>query len=1308
MDYYENSALGGDIWSNEAFSFESSLKDTLDKGNFSLHDLLEEDELLQELRGLHPQLVSYFSSEESVTGLVKCMLESPPPIYNNEDTSAGIRNRSSNNVSSISNLSEEKRENCNHDEGTGDINELPSNKTEQKDHQNGSFSNNWHQITGASNERDQQDESFSQVDYDRVYIRYPYMACEVICCEVESILDIFVEGCVLTKKDADSVDNVNDDVEEGNECIISKSENAESPQSILDFFFTLLSVTSPSDLDDRRAGYLEKILTVLFRKKNKAIEAYINGDHFPSLRSSVSSPLLHESTFEDIDNDDKKHIENKGISKTALNKNNHRGGGTLLLRSFFRHLHSNSIMQIVQRLLTPFVPLSAIKEENEENRDDPPRSSFGEEEDDEGKDEDGSTPSNMAEMGLINCNWAENDVAIELLILQLVIDRLDDHADGNEEGMFDSSQHASEILLSMIQNSDLFSTTMKVLSRDPAIGKIICSACGQKGSPSSSSNQINRTPERLSFNESTMTASLRVLESLIIQFGNCGIIATINENNLTKKESHKSEEIHRAGQEFNAMKINDVKNQSQSQHEEGTAVINCASFAKFDTRDVILPTSEQKGETYKYATTSCLIYHLPYLLDSLSSLLKHSDTPTWKINVQYSTQPQNRVGQSRLSIVRLIESLVLLKIKEIDNVLFKSSSLEICLDLFWEFKWCSLLHESVTNLLVNILEGGEDRVELQQYILNRCVLPQKLMEAFYNDSFLLYNESGIENIVKKNELELAASTTSFDLKSRSFGLDSDDHESDIIPVSDDDVESLLEHQEQFDADNKVAVELSQTCVESCQRQKSKHEPEQKKVEYLPITGIEDVSSICIEQIRKKNEMINESTHVLINGTISTNGHPSILSPTEKSPSHQNSFKSGYMGHVIIICQTIVRLCENNHYKKKENNTNGIAIKGTGINEGLCSATNGVIESSTDMSEDIEYSRKRKFHPPTSSHNDKSDISDPQVLLKLDNSADKEFKNVQISIHDKNSDPSLACYHFIKNQKSISDILQCHILYPQWKIFVSTLLAEEEIRQNTALGCCNNNVVLEKNAIVLGETDLDTAASMMESLSFPTSTALHTQKETTESEIGDSSNSIETSSNDKTNQCDGAAFGTVVQMNLDVGQYYYDDPLGGGQCFDNNAENIEEKRSPRSTVNNTYSEQDEEEDDVPVMDLFAGNVVFDENLRSKQIEDTCDDKSAWANFDNAFVSQKGDPDPTFVDFNTDFENSALDLFDSSSTSNVFDSSTDLFRNVNDVISEDLFNVNEHSSTEIVGSIVKNDEDLFSETKDSSLVNKSIEC
>merc|ERR1712238_495819 len=105
-------------------------------------------------------------------------------------------------------------------------------------------------------------------------------------------------------------------------------------------------------------------------------------------------------------------------------------------------------------------------------------------------------------------------------------------------------------------------------------------------------------------NESTMTASMRVLESLIIQFGNCSIIATINENNLTKKESHKSEEIHRAGQEFNAMKINDVKNQSQSQHEEGTAVINCASFAKFDTRDVILPTSEQKGETYKYATTS--------------------------------------------------------------------------------------------------------------------------------------------------------------------------------------------------------------------------------------------------------------------------------------------------------------------------------------------------------------------------------------------------------------------------------------------------------------------------------------------------------------------------------------------------------------------------------------------------------------------------------------------------------------------------------------------------------------------------------
>ena len=42
----------GDIWMNGAFTFDSPLKDLLDSEEYTLEQLLAEDELLQEMRGL--------------------------------------------------------------------------------------------------------------------------------------------------------------------------------------------------------------------------------------------------------------------------------------------------------------------------------------------------------------------------------------------------------------------------------------------------------------------------------------------------------------------------------------------------------------------------------------------------------------------------------------------------------------------------------------------------------------------------------------------------------------------------------------------------------------------------------------------------------------------------------------------------------------------------------------------------------------------------------------------------------------------------------------------------------------------------------------------------------------------------------------------------------------------------------------------------------------------------------------------------------------------------------------------------------
>jgi hypothetical protein len=91
--------LTGDIWSTGAFSFESPLKDLLDSGNFTLEQLLAEDELLQEMRGVHPKLMAYFQTEAAVTKLVQYLILPPDEI--DTGTVRGKANASGNGSDSV-------------------------------------------------------------------------------------------------------------------------------------------------------------------------------------------------------------------------------------------------------------------------------------------------------------------------------------------------------------------------------------------------------------------------------------------------------------------------------------------------------------------------------------------------------------------------------------------------------------------------------------------------------------------------------------------------------------------------------------------------------------------------------------------------------------------------------------------------------------------------------------------------------------------------------------------------------------------------------------------------------------------------------------------------------------------------------------------------------------------------------------------------------------------------------------------------------------------------------------------------------
>ena len=108
------------------------------------------------------------------------------------------------------------------------------------------------------------------------YIRFPYMACEIICCEIQPIIDVLVDGVVPTDDDTktssdDVVANVAEQPKEN-----GSPEGRETSTRILDLLFSLLYTTEPGQLDDYRAGYFDKILTVLFRRRPDDLAKYIN------------------------------------------------------------------------------------------------------------------------------------------------------------------------------------------------------------------------------------------------------------------------------------------------------------------------------------------------------------------------------------------------------------------------------------------------------------------------------------------------------------------------------------------------------------------------------------------------------------------------------------------------------------------------------------------------------------------------------------------------------------------------------------------------------------------------------------------------------------------------------------------------------------------------------------------------------------------------------------------------------------------------------------------------------------------------
>lgn len=163
-----------DIWSISGISFASPLNDILDKEAFSLEELLQEDELLQEVKSRNSRLIEFLTRDDILQKILDYIVTTPPV-----------------------------------DEGS---------------------------IAGVDEAGDGKD--------DLQRYKYPYMSCEIFCCEIPQIM--------------------------------AKFENNEdgSTSAMLTKLFEVLDYEAP--LDQYLAGYFEKIVDMLFRKMTRTMMNFVN------------------------------------------------------------------------------------------------------------------------------------------------------------------------------------------------------------------------------------------------------------------------------------------------------------------------------------------------------------------------------------------------------------------------------------------------------------------------------------------------------------------------------------------------------------------------------------------------------------------------------------------------------------------------------------------------------------------------------------------------------------------------------------------------------------------------------------------------------------------------------------------------------------------------------------------------------------------------------------------------------------------------------------------------------------------------
>ena len=213
----------------------------------------------------------------------------------------------------------------------------------------------------------------------------------------------------------------------------------DSEDRMIKRLFSILDSKDP--LDNYLAGYFEKVLEMLFRKLTAPVMRLLNAE------------------------------------------------GAALLTKFLGHIDNYSVMQLVQRLLLPHIPFSAVAVEI--SLQDPPADH---------------------EEGELACNWSYQPVTSQLLCSRMLTP-----ADNP-----DVAAHVSDLLITVLQLSPPDAIFLTHMCEASCLLPLVAAAVGPP------SSQVPDVTEVLSPEASVSLACVSVLESLVSKL--CEVVSAVDAN----------------------------------------------------------------------------------------------------------------------------------------------------------------------------------------------------------------------------------------------------------------------------------------------------------------------------------------------------------------------------------------------------------------------------------------------------------------------------------------------------------------------------------------------------------------------------------------------------------------------------------------------------------------------------------------------------------------------------------------------------------------------------------------------------------